>query len=254
MLRPVVEHRWTLVQGRPLFARIVQSPALVAPPSLIMVHGLGVASRYMLPTALRLADSYRVVIPDLPGFGHSAKPDHVLNMHELAAALVEWMDALAIERAMFLGNSLGCQIIVDLAVNCPQRATRLVLVGPTIDAAARTVAQQFGRLMLDWPRERLSLTFIHGWDDLLAGPRWIIQTLRHALADDIEAHLPLVTQPTLVVRGSRDPVAPQRWAETVTRCLPDGRLVVVPGAPHAVNYSCSHALATAVQAFLAANP
>ena len=56
--------------------------------------------------------------------------------------------------------------------------------------------------------------------------------------------------PTLVVRGERDPIVPQYWAEEVARILPRGRLAVVPEAGHALNYSRPHDLARLVRAYL----
>lgn len=55
----------------------------------------------------------------------------------------------------------------------------------------------------------------------------------YALADEIEGKLPAVDVPVRVVRGARDPLVPQQWAERVAMLAPHGRLAVVPGAGHA---------------------
>ncbi|HYF62888.1 MAG TPA: alpha/beta fold hydrolase [Herpetosiphonaceae bacterium] len=251
MTKPAVADCWTLIDGRHLYARRLGRWPASANPPLVMVHGLGVSGRSMLPAARLLAADRPVLIPDLPGFGRSQGPWRALDIPALAAALAAWLATLGLERADWLGNSLGCQVCLALAAAWPERARRLVLVGPTIDPAARSVARQLARLLRDWPRERLSLTPIHAWDDLRAGPRRILATLRHALADPVEDRLPLVAQPALVVRGDRDPVAPQAWAERMAAALPAGRLAVLPGAPHAANYSAPRALAAAVGPFLA---
>ena len=218
---------------------------------IVLVHGLGVSSRYMTPTARRLAPRFPVYAPDLPGFGRSERPDRVLSVSGLAAILARWMQAMALERAVLLGNSLGCQIIVDLAIRYPERVGWVVLVGPTRDPAAPSLLRQFGRLLLDIPREPLLLDLIQAWAYMRAGPRRTFHTARAMVRDPIEAKLPLVRQPALVVRGGRDPIVSQRWAEEATRLLPRGRLVVVPGAAHAVNYNAPTALVDAVCDFLA---
>ena len=69
------------------------------------------------------------------------------------------------------------------------------------------------------------------------GLRRLIGTFRYALQDRIEEKLPYVRVPTLVVRGGKDPIVPQRWCEEAVRLLPQGRLVVIPGAGHTVNYN-----------------
>jgi pimeloyl-ACP methyl ester carboxylesterase len=77
-----------------------------------------------------------------------------------------------------------------------------------------------------------------------------VRTFRYALRDRIEARLPLVRVPTLVVRGSRDTIVPQRWAEEATRLLPHGRLVVIPGAAHTLVYKVPAELVRAIRPFL----
>ncbi len=140
-----LESRWTRVQGWAVHARVSIESVPAGAPAVVFVHGLGVSSRYMVPTAQRLAPYYRVYAPDLPGFGHSAKPAHVLTIAELAAALRAWMATVGLERAAFIGNSMGCQIIAACAVYAPTCIERAVLVGPTMDAQARTAWQQIRR-------------------------------------------------------------------------------------------------------------
>ena len=108
------------------------------------------------------------------------------------------------------------------------------------------------RWVRDWPGERPSLAVAHLRDFARAGVRRSLLTFRYALADRIEEKLPRVQATVLVVRGEHDPIAPQRWAEEVTGLLPDGRLVVIPGGPHCVNYSTPEPFARVVREFLRA--
>jgi pimeloyl-ACP methyl ester carboxylesterase len=204
----------------------------------------------MVPTAVRLARHYRVYAPDLPGFGHSDKPRQALDIPELADALVAWMDAAGLERAPLVGNSLGCQIIVDAAIRYQDRLASLVLQGPTMDRHARTLRQQLCRGLLDVLREHPSQPLVQTRDYAKFGLRRSLRTFRFAARDRIEDKLPLVQQPALVVRGERDPIVSQRWVEEVTRLLPSGRLVVIPGAPHTLNYSTPQAFVRVLRPFL----
>ncbi len=97
-------------------------PAGRAP--VVLVHGLGVSSRYMRPLARHLATDFRVHAPDLPGFGRSDKPRRVLSIPELADRLAAWMEAAGPRRASLVGNSLGCEILVELALRHPERVER----------------------------------------------------------------------------------------------------------------------------------
>jgi 2-hydroxy-6-oxonona-2,4-dienedioate hydrolase len=249
--RVCVRSAWYRVGGLRLHARVATDRAPAGAPAIVLVHGFGVSSRYLVPVARELAAGYRVYAPDLPGFGHSAKPRRARDLPELADALAAWMEAAGIERATLLGNSFGCQVVAELALRHPGRIERAVLIGPTVDPAGRTVRQQLWRLFLDVFREPWPLIPLQACDYARHGPRRGLATLRAMLGDRIEAKLPRVRVPTLVIRGGRDPIVPQRWAEEAARLLPAGRLVVIPGAGHAVNYSAPRALARAVEAFLA---
>lgn len=246
-----IESWWTVVDGLPIHARV--SPGSIAgtgKPVMVLVHGLVISSRYMIPTAERLAQDYRVLAPDLPGFGLSGKPPHVLTVPELADALIAWMDTLGLDHVVLIGNSLGCQIAVDAAVRYPARVERMVLAGPTMDPHARIAPIQIMRWLIDWTRERPSLALAHLIDYCAAGLRRALHTFRYALADPIEAKLPFVQAPTLVLRGSRDPIVPQYWIEEAARLLPRGRLAVIPGGPHVVNYTTPDAFVGLIREFV----
>ncbi|HET7038030.1 MAG TPA: alpha/beta hydrolase [Thermomicrobiaceae bacterium] len=245
---------WAIVDGLPMYARVALDQAPPGAPSVVLVHGLGVSSRYMVPTALRLAPDYRVYAPDLPGFGKSIHPPRALDIAGQADALAAWMAAVGLERAVFLGNSVGCQAIAALAHRHPARLTRAILVGPAFDPAARSALTEIRRVLRDWPHEPLSLDWIVLRDYLAAGPLRIWQTFQFALRYPLAERLAGLAAPTLVVRGGEDPIVPQAWAERATTLLPDGRLVVVPGAGHAVNYDAPAPLVAAVRAFLGSLP
>lgn len=233
-----------------MHARVHVAAAPANAPSIVLVHGLGVSSRYMMPTARLLSAHARVYAPDLPGFGLSDKPRRALSIPELARALSLWMKANELERAVLLGNSLGAQIIVDFAVSFPEQVERAILIAPTIDPRARSFSRQVARLLLDALREPFGLVAIAAADYLRAGLARGAQTLRYALADRIEDKLPRLHAPTLVVRGGRDPIVPQGWVEDATRLLPHARLICIPAAAHAVNYNAPDELVREVLWFL----
>jgi pimeloyl-ACP methyl ester carboxylesterase len=245
-----LESRWLNVGDYLLHYVASVNPANKHLPPVILVHGLGVSSRYMMPTAQRLAPHRTVYAPDLPGFGRSRRPPRALNITELSDVLAHWMELLAIPRAVLLANSIGCQIVVDLALRHPEIIERLILVSPTVDRKARTAFRSFMRLLMDVPHERLSLGFIALLDYLRAGLGRTALTFGYAIQDKIEERLPDVRQPTLVVRGQYDPVVPERWAEEVSGLLPAGQLIVIEGAAHAVNHNSPDKLSQVVLEFL----
>jgi 2-hydroxy-6-oxonona-2,4-dienedioate hydrolase len=245
-----VESRWVWVRGRPMHYRASVDRTPADAPVVVLVHGMGVSSRYMVPTAERLAPHCRAYAPDLPGFGKGYKPRRALTLRELADALVDWMDAVGLERAALVANSFGCQLLADVAVRRPERVACAVLQGPTIDPAARSFGAQIGRWLLNTPGEAPSQGLILLRDYRDCGIPRLLRTFRYALEDRIEERLPLMRMPALVVRGARDRIVSQEWAQTVAELLPMGRLVVVPRAAHTLNYGAPRELARVVRGFL----
>jgi 2-hydroxy-6-oxonona-2,4-dienedioate hydrolase len=204
---------------------------------VVLVHGLVIASRYMLPTARYLVPFCPTYVVDLPGYGWSDKPRTTLSLPQLAGSLAEWLQTLSLRRAHLVANSFGCQILAHFAVTYPQYVDRLVFQGPTIDPEARTLTRQFVRLIRNSRTESPGLGLLMAKDYWNAGIRRIIATVTMALKDRIEERLPRIDAPTLVVRGERDPLVPQAWAETVARLLPHGQLRTIPGCGHTINYT-----------------
>jgi len=223
-------------------------------PAVVCLHGVGTSGLYMVRTAERLAPDFRVYIPDFPGFGDSDKPKRTLDVPGLADALVAWMDAAGLECAALVGNSLGCQTGVEAAARYPARVDKLVLQGPIMDPEGRSLRKLLARWLQNAPHESSSQAMIVLKDYRKCGLKRAWETLGYALRYPLEDKLPLVHAPTLVVRGSKDPIAPQRWVEEVTRRLPKGRLKVVPGASHTLNQSAPLEFVRVIRPFLLETP
>src|SRR5918911_1358680 len=135
------------VQGLAMRALVSCGPASrTGALPIVLVHGLGLSHRYMMPVAKTLAATgYRVYLPDLPGFGDSGHPDRVLDIPGLADALAAWMVAVRIDRAALLGNSQGCQTIADLAARHP--APVLVVRGQCDPICRAPWAAEVARLL-----------------------------------------------------------------------------------------------------------
>jgi pimeloyl-ACP methyl ester carboxylesterase len=220
-------------------------------PEVVCVHGLGCSHRYFLPLARHLAPAARVTAPDLPGFGRTpAGSPRVPDVRGLSLALADWLRATGRAGALLVANSAGCQVVVDLAVHAPELLGPSVLIGPTVDRHARSPLRQLVRLLADVPLERPVLLPLIARDYLTCGVRRGVATFRHLLDDRIERTLVRVHPVTVVVRGSRDPIAPREWAREVAASLPDGHFAEVPGAGHAVHHSAPDELARIVRALL----
>lgn len=101
---------------------------------VVLIHGSGPGasghSNFKLNYPEFAAAGQRVIVPDLPGYGASDKPETDYSLDFFVAALSGLLDALDIGRCTLVGNSLGGAIAIKLALDQPQRVSRLVLMAP----------------------------------------------------------------------------------------------------------------------------
>jgi 2-hydroxy-6-oxonona-2,4-dienedioate hydrolase len=212
----------------------------------ILLPGLGLSGLYLHRLAKELSRDADVWIADFQGPSLTSAP--VYSVANVAHAVTEWMQRKGISASVVVGHSYGAQVAVELAVENPGLADRLVLIAPCIDPEARTIWQQAWRLFCDAFQEPVSLILIAAWCYLTNGVRaW--KMLNEALKVPLERFATRLRQPTLVLRGADDPVVPGRWAGELTALIPKGILVTVPRAAHGVVFSSPHAVADAVLTF-----
>jgi pimeloyl-ACP methyl ester carboxylesterase len=195
----------------------------------VLVHGIGVSARYLRRLARELAPEAHVLVPELPGFGRTPRLDHAPSVQELA-------DGLAAARAVLTGHSMGAQVVAETARRHPDLAERVVLLGPVVDPAAPSALAQGLRLARDTLREPLGGNAIVLSDYLRTGPVWYARQLPHMLGYRTRDAVAQLSCPVLVVRGVRDPVAPQQWVTDLAATAARGHAVAVPGAAHLVQH------------------
>jgi len=115
------------------FGSISVLSAGTGPETIVCLHGLGGTKASFLPTVSALADSYRVVAIDLPGFGESDKPIGApYDAAWFARSAFATMDALGIERAHVAGNSMGGRVAIEAGLMDPDRTGGLLLLSPAL--------------------------------------------------------------------------------------------------------------------------
>ena len=217
---------------------------------VVLVHGLTVSGNYLLPTAAELLEGFSVYVPDFPGFGESEKPRHILGIVQMADVLCAWMDAVGLERAYLLGNSLGCHTIAAAAARHPGRVAGTILVSPVGDPGGRNTLRLAGRALNDFVREPLPYWAVMFQDFFKAGLRRTVFTLRNLQECRLEPWLPQVRAPALVVGGGGDRIVPRWWIDRVAALLPDSQVAIIEEAGHLPNFSHPAQLAALVRAFV----
>ena len=194
---------------------------------LLLINGLGADITLLAPIIARFQRSFRVVAFDNRGAGRTDKPDAPYTIELMAQDTAALMDVLSLERANVLGISMGGRTALELALSCPGRVGRLVLVSTS--AAGR------GKVTVSWPM-RLLLPL--RWAGLLRGkypqPRYAYlrqrqASLRQLRPDDATDRLDGIRAPTLILHGQRDRSMPVDLAERMHAGIAGSRMELFRG-------------------------
>ena len=235
-------------------------------PPLLLLHGVGDNAfdwQWVMPA---LASTHRVYAPDLPGSGGSARPLDDYSPAFFTRFVAAFLDALGVDHAAVIGNSLGGLVGLRLALAEPQRVTALGLVssgglGREVTYALRSLALPgYGKLAVAWGKRRpgAAQRALGRAALVFARPRgapreWIEEQYRLArLPGFLEAQLATVRaqvglkgqrevlvdrlaqleRPTIVVWGTRDRVLPYSQAKEAFSRLAEGYLELIPECGH----------------------
>lgn len=215
----------------------------------VLVHGLGMTHRYLDRLRAELASDAVVHSVDLPGYGPDPQPGGRLGVGDHAALIIEALAAIDVRSCILIGHSMGVQFVTEAALQAPDLAERIVLIGPVVDRDRRTVIQQAVSLGRDTFRESPSANWTVYTDYLRTGVRWYLRQLLPMMEYPLERAVERVRCPVLVLRGGRDPVARRRWCRELAARARYGLLVEIDGQPHVVQHSAAPAVAAEIIAF-----
>jgi pimeloyl-ACP methyl ester carboxylesterase len=236
----------TREQHERLTVAVTRMPGpVVAGPAFVLVHGIGVSSRYFRPVAIRLAEHGTVYLVDLPGYGSAPNPRTPVSLEDHADTVAAFIRDLGLEQVALVGHSMGAQVVATLAQRHPQLAGPLVLMAPTIEPERRTPWRAIAGLLRDIPREPLAVAWIAFTDYLLrTGLPYLLRQLPLVLDDRLEDRLPHVPGRLLLIRGSDDVIGGRGWLGELAAAS-GAPVVEVPG-PHVVMYTDPDAVAAAI--------
>lgn len=205
--------------------------------TFVLVHGIGVSSRYFRPLAAELSKHGRVFLVDLPGYGAAPDPRRDVTIADHAEVLASFLQQLGVEDPVIVGHSWGAQVVSMLALRHPDVPRTVVLLSPTLEPSARTPGKAIGHLLHDALREPPAVFWIAVTDYLVrCGLRYLLRQMRHMLADRPEDRVGAHRAHTLVVNGDRDPIVSTAWAERLADAHPDGEFHEVRG-PHVIMHT-----------------
>jgi pimeloyl-ACP methyl ester carboxylesterase len=212
-------------------------PIEAARLTFVLVHGLGVSSRYFEPLAAELARRGRVFLVDLAGYGAAPNPKRDVTLTDHARSLAAFLRTSGLERPVLVGHSMGAEIVAIVAQQHPDVTDRIVLMAPTLEPQSRTRGRAIRHLLHDALREPPVVFGIAFVDYIVrCGPPYLFAQLRHMLADRLEDRLPGVAARMLVIAGDRDTIVTIAWARSLAALVPGAEFHVVPG-PHVIMHT-----------------
>lgn len=240
-----------------------QEAGSIAAPALLLIHGFTASNFVWNDVLLPLAQKgFRVIAPDLVGFGFSEKPKRgEYTVDAQARMIIGLMDSLGIESAMMVGSSYGGAVAATCALDYGERIERLVLVDAVINddikrqplmrlARAPLLGDLISPLMLGSRtvvfrrlRQGYAPQNAHLFDEskmkahhrpLLAAStqRATLSTLRRWSARRIEDEAHHIRQPVLLVWGEYDPETPLKHGRLMLEKIPNARLLIFRDCGH----------------------
>jgi pimeloyl-ACP methyl ester carboxylesterase len=235
---------------------------------VVLVHGLGASAqnnwRNLMPLLVR--GGHHVYAMDLLGYGESAMPpDRTYSIAEEAKLVEAFLDAKHLDRAAVAGVSMGGWIAAALAVDQPQRITRLILIDsaglsftPNFDLALFTPqnrAQVDEQMAILTPHPRRIPGFVK--DDLvrrIALHAWVIKRSLASMvagADLLDTRFASLKMPLLLVWGKQDVLTPLDIGQRMRLAAPQSVLEVYDDCGHLAVETCVDRIAPRISSFLA---
>lgn len=201
-----------------------------------------------------LSENYRFIMLDNRGSGRSDAPTEPYGIADMARDVIGLMDALGIDKAYLLGQSMGGMIAQEMAIEFPERVAKLILCGTTCGVTRALPSIK----MLKWmwrkptgfsPQDTLDMLYPEAY--MRANPEKaaaLVQRMQGAppnpvgmnmhkqasRAFDSFERLGRISAPALIVHGEEDWVFRPRHARILHRRIAGSRLVLIPGAGHGV--------------------
>ncbi len=245
-------------------------------PAVVMLHGFGASLHTWDDWAALLESDDRIIRIDLPGFGLTG-PDPTGDYTDARsiAVLLALLDRLGVQRATFIGNSMGGRIAWAFAAAHPDRVAKLVLVSPDgfagpgveygkpqeVPALMQVLPYTLPRSML---RANLAIAYadqgrltdatVQRAYDMMVAPgvrSAIVARMRQLVLPDPVPLLRRLAMPTLLLWGDKDGMIPVSNAQDYLAALPNASLVVVPGIGHVPQEEAPRETITPLRDFLA---
>jgi pimeloyl-ACP methyl ester carboxylesterase len=244
---------------------------------VVLIHGYTDSARDWVPLIPYLSADFRLIVVDIRGHGRSSKPECCYSRFDFAYDIKLLLDRLHIAQADIVGHSLGSIIAQTFAETWPQRTRRVVLIS---SSGGQRAGHPFPKPAIDYGAEIRKLKapldpdspFMIAWwssptpvdEDFIRRQRkdaaaiplrvWIAvldQGLAGLSGTELQATLPQLKAPTLLIWGSKDPLIVEDARQSLRDALPKAEVKVFEGLGHNPFWEDPQGVAASINAFLA---
>jgi len=219
--------------------------------TLVLIHGLGASAERWEYTIPHFKKNYRIIVPDLIGFGYSDKPLVDYTTDFFSEFLKKFLEKLEIKNPMLIGSSLGGQIIAEYTLNNNDAVKKLILISPSgvmkhstpaLDAyvmAALYPNQEAAKSafeMMSGSSKNIDPKIVESFVKRMQLPNAKMAFMSTLLglknSQILTEKLSSITVPTMVVWGELDPVIPVKYADSIVSTIKDCRFYRMDGCGH----------------------
>lgn len=254
--------------------------------NIILLHGFGASADIWMHNISALSESYTVYVPDLAGFGRSDIPDHSFTPFEYIQFIDDFINALQIEHAILVGQSLGGGFALLYTIRFPEKVDKLILVdnagfgretiwtlrwmtlpviGEFLSYPSRIGVEIFFKLavrnsavitkqLVDIYYEYFSRTGQQAFTLRLIRSLIDVHGARQEMLTPVLENLQKITQPTLIIWGEQDRVFPFKHAYNGKEKIPGSTLRTFPDCGHIPFFEQPEAFNKLVLDFLTGSP
>jgi 3-oxoadipate enol-lactonase len=241
-------------------------------PAVVFIHGHPFNRTMWRPQITALSAQFRILAPDLPGYGDSPGRGPKVTMRQFAQSIVELLDETDVSEAAVVGLSMGGLIAMELGLNWPERIRAVVLAATTAAPVTEAEAEQRRRTAEQIERDGI-LDVALDMASKLFGPRArrdpdvvepVVSMMLHSPPEgaaaalrgraerpDYSKLLAHLSVPALVIAGDHDPYADEAIVAQLVGALPEPEVVRMPGVGHMPNLEETGAFNEAVSDFVA---
>ena len=221
--------------------------------TFLILHGWGSNSDRWQEIGQSLSEKgFKVIIPDMPGFGKSETPKTPWNFNNYVSFAEEFTKNLNLQNFYLLGHSFGGAVAVKIAIDVPQKINELFLVACScirkrtalkkVLAKISKVVKLFAFLPFYSLIRKAFYKFMIRKSDYVYTKGIMRETYLKVISEDLSWHLSFIKVPTVIIWGDKDESTPVENAYFINQKISDSKLIIIPDAGHDLNRKMPEAL------------